>query len=155
MSEDGVAAGAPPVRRSPREVVEADAVSPMGTMRFDDALYRTLCRRIRSGKDLESHPPAVRAYFATRMIEWEIGNGGVSAAVDYAGDYLDMAAAGYRLLGQEHSAELVERIVRAETDEEQDQIMDAIGRPPWNRIPWADAERIALVRANRDQFLID
>lgn len=149
MSEDGTPP--PPPRRSPREVVEADAVKQMGTMSFDDALYRTLCRRIRSGRDLVSHPPAVRAFFATRMIEWEIGNGGVSAAVDYAGDYLEMAMAGYRLMGQEHSAELVERMVGADTDEEHDQIMDAIGP----RIPWADAERVALVRANRDQFLID
>ena len=159
MSEDGFSGmmrrAEEAMQRSPRDVVEADAANPMGHDEFDTAIYLALLGRIPYAVDLERHPPAVQAYLSTRMVEWEIGRGGVPSARDYAAEYLDMAKAGYRLLGQHHSAELVERIATADTDEELEEIMGAIEGPPWNGVPWADAERVALVRASRAQFLID
>ena len=159
MSEDGFQAmlrrTEEATQRSPRDVVEADAANPMADSEFDDAIYLALLGRIPTPEDLESHPPAVQAYLSTRMVEWQIGSGGVDSALDYAGEYLDMAKAGYRLLGQDHSAELVERIATADADEEFQEIMATIEGPPWNGVPWADAERVALVRASRGQFLIE
>ncbi len=84
-----------------------------------------------------------------------MGSGGIDGALETAAEYFDEAKAGYLLLGQEHSAALLERIRAAEDDDELDRLSAALEAPPWNGVPWADTERIALVRANRDQFLID
>lgn len=127
----------------------------MNDSELDDALWLALSSRVDSIEALQALPPGVRMYFATRMVEWEAGSGGFDAALDNAGEYIDEALAGYRLLGDLPSVDLWERVLDAADDADLlDELSDEVEGPPWNGVPWGDTPRIAYVRAHRDEFRI-
>lgn len=120
---------------------------------FDDALWLSLCGYIEASGAFSSLSPAVRMYYATRLVEWEVGNGGFEQALDSAGEYWDEAMAGYRLLDDDASVDLLRRVLAAGHDEDElELLLDAMDAPPWDGVPWRDAERVAYVRAHRDEF---
>ena len=140
--------------RSVGDVIAADEAKRMSDEDFDDALWLALCGQISSANDLAPFPSGVRMYFATRMVECEIGNGGFGQLFDNGYDeYLEDAKAGYRVLGDEPSVALLER---AEAMRDDFAMLDALDQEingaPWNGVPWSDSARIAYVRDHRDEF---
>jgi hypothetical protein len=141
-------------RRQVSQVIAADEAAPMRDADFDDALWLALSGRVRSADDLDRLPPGVQMYFATRMVEWEIANGGFEQVFENGVDeYFPSARAGYLLLGDPASAQLLDRAEAVRQDpaalDELDQELDG---PPWNGVPWSDAARVAYVRTHRDEF---
>jgi Domain of unknown function (DUF4375) len=140
--------------RQVADVIAADQAKPMHDSDFDDALWLALSGRIHSATDLAQYPAGVRMYFATRMVEWEIGNGGFEQVFENGVDeYFPAAKAGYSLLGDEASALLLDQATAARDDDAAlSALDDSLDGPPWNGVPWSDAKRIAYVRAHRGEF---
>lgn len=141
-------------RRPVSDVIAADEADPMSDSEFDDALWLALLGRIHSAADLARYPPGVRMYFATTMVESEIGNGGFEQVFENGVDeYFPDAKAGYLLLGDPASAQLLDRATAAAGDPAAlDALDESLNGPPWNGVPWSDSKRIAYVRAHRDEF---
>jgi hypothetical protein len=141
------------MRRPAAEVIAADETAPMDDFEFDDALWLALCGRVHSAGDLAQLPAGVRMYYATRMVESEVGNGGFGQAIENVADYFDEAIVGYRLLGDEPSASLlVDARAAADDDRTLERLDMMVSGPPWSGVPWADAARLAYVRQHRDEF---
>lgn len=137
--------------KSVADVIRDDEAQPMPMEDFDDALWHASLDAVKLAEDFHALPGGFRMYFATRMVEWEVGSGGFVEAVECAAAYWDEAIAGYRLLGDESSAELLARCKGL--DEKALETMDAVvAGPPWNGVPWSDSKRIEYVRAHRAEF---
>ena len=140
-------------RRPLAEVIAADELVAMEDEDFDEAVWHSLCSRVEAIADLSEHTAGVRMYFATKLIEWEIGNGGFAQAIDNASEFFEEAIAGYRLLDDEASAVLLRRASERSADDDALASMDAqLDAPPWNGVPWGDPMRLHYVRAHRDEF---
>ena len=140
-------------QRSVADVIAADEATAMTDEDFDDAVWLALCGRVHSMGDLEPLAAGVRMYFATRTVEWEVGNGGFAQAVDNVAEYWGEAIAGYRLLGDEASAVLLVQVQRAAgNDDALEAFDDEVEGPPWNGVPWGDESRVRYVRDHRDDF---
>ncbi len=139
---------------------------------FDDELWGVVADAV----DIDSIgelPEPVRVYFATRLVEWDVGNGGFAqAAMNYAGVF-EHAALGFLALGKPdiaaliRAAALVAESEKASIDEardggvegafeyfaesdafdEFDQRLDEVG--------WFEngEARLDYVRAHRDDFI--
>ncbi len=141
--------------RGVRDVIDSDAALRMSDADFDDALWLALCGQVGSVDDLKKLPDGVRMYFATRTVEWDVANGGFEHAVQCAAEYFREAAAGYRLLGDEASVELMLRALALADEPAALEALNAeVDRSPWNGVPWGDAARIRYVRDHRDEFLV-
>jgi hypothetical protein len=141
--------------RPVRDVIESDAATPMGDDELDDALWLALCGRVDSAHDLAGLPDGVRMYYATHMVEYDVGNGGFEHSVDCAAEYYEEAIAGYRLLGDDASVELLQRAQALAHDPAAlEALTHEVDGPPWHGVPWGDAARLAYVREHRDKFLI-
>jgi hypothetical protein len=139
--------------RAPADVVSADESRPMSLEDFDDALWLALLARVHSVQSLEGLSRGVRMYFSTRLIESEVGSGGFAYALEVAGEYIDEAIAGYELLGDSASADLLRRARRSATDGDAlNRLDEEVAGLPWNGVPWADVARIAYVRSHRHEF---
>ncbi len=135
---------------------------------FDDALWLALCEVVKSPNDLAALPEVARNYYASRYVEWEVGNGGFVQAVLNIPEYLEPGAIAFEALGKPQiSARIREAATILATEvsslpevrpgNEQalsdyflenafahlDEDLDAIGF-------WSDADRVSYVRANRD-----
>lgn len=135
------------------EVIATDESEAMADEDFDDAIWQSLCSRVETVGDLSAYPAGVRMYYATRLIEWEVGNGGFAQAIDNASEFFDEAIAGYRLLGDDASAALLTRARDHSSGDAILAVMDGeVNGPPWYGAPWDDAMRLQHVRAHRDEF---
>lgn len=136
---------------------------------FDTALWGLMCDRVSSLQDLYRWPEPVRVYYASRLLEWEVLNGGFAQAAMNIPEWFEEAAKGYSALGKTQCAELIRRAAETAAREfsrmqaakgtietafayfdegvfdEFDAQLDALG---W----WAEEERIDYVRRNRDAF---
>ena len=65
-------------RRDPSLLTEQDIAS-LDDTQLDDRVWSRLVARFDPGDPdtLMTLPPGVRAYLATRLFEWEVGNGGL------------------------------------------------------------------------------
>jgi hypothetical protein len=140
-------------QRSLSEVIAADEAGTLDAD-FDDAAWMALCGLVeRRGDSIIGLPAGVRAYYSTRLIEWEVANGGFTQAVFNCGEHLDAAAHGYVLLGDEWSADLMRRAQAIGDDGSAlDALDEEVDGPPWNGAPWSDETRVAYVRSHRDEF---
>ena len=141
-------------RRPVSDVIATDEAAPMSDADFDDALWLALLGRISTAEDLRGFSPGVRMYFATRMVEWEIGNGGFGQVFENGiDDYFEEAMAGYRMLDDEASVGL---ILRAQGPQDDEPALDALDQEldgsPWNGVPWSDELRVQYARSHRDEF---
>ncbi len=139
---------------------------------FDDALWGVVAPSIHVDS-LDDLPEPVRVYFATRLVEWDVCNGGFAqAAMNYLGVF-EHAAAEFESLGKPAIAALIrEAAVVAESEksnideareggvegafeyfaesgafDEFDNRLDEVG--------WHDngEGRLDYVRAHRDEFI--
>jgi hypothetical protein len=165
------------VRKSSFECLDslllADAASPLEEADFDDQLWLFLCQRITTPADCATWPEPVGTYFASRLLEWDVANGGFAQAAFNIPEWFDAAAMAYDRLGLPDAAALIRRaipIVEGERTQrralkraratiakvfqsfresslaELDWELDAVG---W----WATAARVAYARRHRTAFL--
>jgi hypothetical protein len=155
-----------------RALFATDAIAEMPYEKFDDELWFLLCNRVSSPSDLESLPAPVQHYFASRLLEWDVGNGGFAQAAYNSANWFPLAAAGYEALGLPRSAALIRDAIRwlpserreiekkglfAATigqvfdhfrDSKMEMFNDRIVSAEW----YVDELRVKYARANRDSF---
>lgn len=136
---------------------------------FDTELWELLRKRITTVESLQAWPEPVRVYYASRLLEWEVGNGGFAQAAMNIPEWFEEAAKGYEVLGKPKCAARIREAAEfaaSEADalseagvslesafeyfdeaafENFDSQLDKLG---W----WAEEDRIDFVRANRTAF---
>ena len=76
---------------------------------LDDQLWRALCEAVddRDEVAFSALPAAVRHYYASRYVEWEVGNGGFAQAAYNVPHLFPAAREGYLAIGLPGAADLV------------------------------------------------
>jgi hypothetical protein len=142
---------------SVRELLERDAREPLPDEELDDQLWLLLTKRIESPRDLRGLPPEIGIYFASRYLQWEVGNGGFAQAASNIPEWFALAETGYGALGQPASAALIKEARMLLSDNEHElaereaqlEKLDAkIPQEGWE----IDAERVRYVRQHRTAF---
>lgn len=136
---------------------------------FDTELWRLLCKRITTVESLQVWPEPVRAYYASRLLEWEVGNGGFAQAAMNIPEWFEEAAKGYEVLGKPKCAALIREAAEFAVSEAHalseagaslesafeyfDEAVFEIFDSQLNKLGWwAEEDRIDFVRANRAAF---
>jgi hypothetical protein len=156
-----------------RQLMEEDGRSLLKSAEFDDELWLLLCRRISSPALAADYPEPVIVYFATRYLQWEVGNGGFAQAAYNIPDWFALAEAGYRELGKDASAALIRHAMKLLPEERQElkrrglfsagigrvfehfqtSRMAALDQRIVEADWYIDEERVAYVRRNRESFV--
>jgi hypothetical protein len=140
---------------------------------LDSWLWTRLCRVVgeASAASIGALPQPQRAYFATRLFEWEVMNGGLNQYFFNNPDpgLLDLVLDGFRFLGLDDQATVVREVVAPLAEREagwRDSLRDGTietfmasyaesALPEFDdRIEAHDAERIRFVRSQPDAFAI-
>ena len=95
------------MRKPLRELVEQDALNPLNDDEFDHEVFCALFDRISTPKDVEQFRPQVGFYFASRLLQNDVCNGGFAQAALNIPQWFELAAAGYAALGKSKSAEII------------------------------------------------
>jgi hypothetical protein len=128
-----------------------DAKAPLSADDFDTELWLLLTHRIHSPNDLKKLPDAVGIYFASRYVQWEVGNGGFAQAAENIPEWFESAAAGYLALGKPKSAALIRKaipVLGSGDDEALEALDSEIPPDEWE----IDGERVEFVRSHRQEF---
>jgi hypothetical protein len=84
-----------------------------------------------------------------------VGNGGFEHAMQCVAEYFEEAVAGYRLLGDSASVELLRRAqTLADNPAALEALTAEVDGGPWHGVPWGDTVRIGYARDHRDEFLL-
>jgi hypothetical protein len=154
------------------ELIAHDERSPLPKSDFDDALWILLQDKITSIQDASGFPRPVILYFASRYVQWDVGNGGFAQAAFNVPEWFELAREWYRLMGKASSASLLEEAVRLLPKEKAEQdgkglrdgtiaeVFDHFDGSPMATLDerivsedWeVDEERVEYVRQNRDAF---
>lgn len=158
------------------EVIAQDEPVAMDAETLDDALWLTLVERIEVPADLDRFSPQAGVYFASRLVEWDLMNGGVVQVAMNNYEWFPSALAGFEALGHPESLayfrdvasgadkyahliqaaaesdDLIDEYLDLAEDHEAEALDERLARDA-DAIP-AGAARIAFVRANRDAFRI-
>ena len=131
---------------------------------FDDALWTALLPLIdlSSPETIFRLPEAVWVYFATRLLEWEVGNGSFAQAAVNFPEWFEPAAKGNEVLGKPNLASFI-RAASQLIDPASQQISDLqdgseegpfeVFDDQLEDLGWECGEdRIQHVRSHRDQF---
>jgi hypothetical protein len=155
-----------------RELLEQDERNPMNDDDLDDALWRALCDRISTPRDLAQYQSPVSVYYASRLLQWDVLNGGFAQAAVNIPEWFELAAAGYDSLGKNATAKiirdvkdvlpgnqhLVDKLRAGEIDWGDyfgDHVFSIFDEQVFGSDDWEiDRERIAYVRKHRDAFKI-
>lgn len=152
------------------DVMAKDEAGAYSDDEFDTALWQAVCDRLDSKEDLEALPDAAWVCYLSRRVEWQVGNGGFAQAVLNVPHLLEPAAEAFDMLSkpqvavrireahalyEKEKASLPEvrpdnlTAISEHLDEDAfdhlDEGLDEIGF-------WSDKERLAFVRAHRDEF---
>jgi len=135
---------------------------------FDDALWLALCERVKSIADLGALPEVAKNYYASRYVEWEVGNGGFAQSVLNIPEYLEPGAQGFEALGKTEVASRIREaltIYKAEVAAlpevkpgNEPALSDYFLNNAFSHLDeglegigfWSDAERVLYVRSNRE-----
>ena len=91
------------------ELMQLDESGAVGDRAFDDQLWLILFDLVCSPDELIKLPEPVWVYLASRLIEWEVGNGGFPQAAFNIPEWFPLAKAAYRKLGLERAGDLIQR----------------------------------------------
>jgi hypothetical protein len=128
-------------RHRPSEIIAADEAEQMDDREFNAALWDGLIGTFHpteSPEVIAAWPETVRAYFATRLFEFEAAWSGLASTLDdLVRPHFDEVEAGYNLLGLPESAALVRAVAANEDDDEALRRLElSLEGPPWNGVPW-------------------
>ena len=158
-------------------LMSADEAGALTDEEFDHTLWLLVCRAIPAAESPANLPKPVIDYYASRRIEYDVGNGGFAQAAYNMPEWFDAAATGYDAMGHASAAALIRRAYavsrreagtvsklkrrragigavfksfRESTLSDLDKkLVDTLERNGW----WAAQDRIAYVRRNRAAFL--
>jgi Domain of unknown function (DUF4375) len=74
---------------------------------LDTALWMLACRVVYGDERAGQLPDPVIHYYASRLMEWEVGNGGFSQAAYNIPEWFEPAAQGYEAIGHSPAAQLI------------------------------------------------
>jgi len=158
------------MRMSVSAIIAKDEAGGYSDAEFDDALWLALCDRVQCGDGLETLPAALRTYYTSRYVEWEVGNGGFAQAVLNVPEYLEPAAQAFEVLGKVKVAKRIREAIAIYQDEiaslpavrpgSEPAISEYFQDNAFNHLDegleeigfWSDAERLAFVRLHRREF---
>ena len=93
------------------EAFDAFGTGAVNASWLDDKLWLSVSEIMFPVKELARLPVSVAHYAASRLIQWDVENGGFGQAAYNYREYFGPAAAGYRALGLEAPAALIEEAV--------------------------------------------
>jgi hypothetical protein len=154
------------------DLIAHDERAPLSASAFDDALWILLTDKITSLEDARGFPKPVILYFASRYVQWDVGNGGFAQAAFNVPEWFKLAHEWYRLMGKTSSASLLKEAIRLLPEEKAEHgkkglrdgaIAEVFGHFDESRMAalderivsddWEiDGERVEYVRKNRDAF---
>ena len=88
-------------------LIDADENGQLDDSTFDDELWSLLVERISTPQEATLFARPVQLYYASRFLQWEVGNGGFAQAAYNIPEWFDLAAAGYDELGLGSFAALI------------------------------------------------
>jgi len=140
---------------------------------LDSALWMLTCRLLSSDEQAAQLPNPVLNYYASRLMEWEVGNGGFAQAAYNIPHWFERAAEGYDAIGHSSGAQRIReaatmarrdrgifgRLRRASADigsifsafkaSSLDSLAADLDDIGW----WAMIDRLKYVLSHRDSFL--
>src|SRR4030095_875581 len=160
------------MKRSLREVLELDEKSPMDDDDFDHEVFCALYDIIPTPLEAQRFAPPVGFYFASRLLQNDVCNGGFAQAAFNIPEWFELAASGYKAMGKDRWAKIILEVkdlrpgneeavrqLRADEDKWEEyfgdhdfQVYDQLimESEDWK----IDAERTAYLRAHREAFKI-
>ena len=78
--------------RTVRALLEADSNAPIPDGKLDDQMWLLLNERIEGPEDLRGLPIEVERYYPSRLLQWEVGNGGFAQAAYSCSEWFPLAA---------------------------------------------------------------
>jgi hypothetical protein len=158
-------------------LMHADQTGKLSDEEFDRNVWLLVCRVIQVMDDYDDLPIPVLNYYASRRMEWDVGNGGFAQAAYNMPEWFEAAARGYEAIGHADAAALIRRALAISKGESgivaklkrrgagigaifksfrESSLSDLGGDLPvalekigW----WATTNRLAYVRRNRSAFL--
>lgn len=159
-------------KTSLREIIKRDEKEAYEDEELDDLIWQFLCTRIKNPEDLKRYPSPIAVFFASYLMEHEVGNGGFAQAAYNIPDWFEAARDAYRALGKPAAADVIEKVRQSLAENEAKVNSLRRGEIDWDDYfvnhpfhvfdeqayasgEWEIAEaRIAYVRANRNAFKI-
>lgn len=109
-----------------QELLAAEERGEVSTELLDDLLWYFMTERGGPAESPENSTGPVRDYVASRLLEWEVGNGGFAQAAYNCPEWFEAAAEGYDQLGLPAAAERI-REARRHIDNKPDEFTKGIG----------------------------
>lgn len=127
-------------------------ISDNGTM-----LWLLFCKNVQSPADPENQPLEAMYYYASRVVQWEVGNGGFGQAVENVFEWMRYALAGFEGLNEHKGAALIRTALEivSKNQHKIEDMFDALELfdEQYNPAVWnIDEIRIAYVRTHREAF---
>jgi hypothetical protein len=153
------------------DLLEADRAIQMEDDELDDRLWAVVSHACSDVARREHLPEPIRMYYAGRLIEWEVGNGGFAQAAFNVPDLLGDAAKAYELLSLPEAAQRVRKAQKI-VERGRSGLVRSIGltiaevfaqfrKSPLAKLDegldeigwWAVRPRMAYVRTHREVFI--
>lgn len=152
-------------------LMKQDIAGEITDDQFDDELWLALCERITDIQSLAELPVPVKTYYASRYVEWEVGNGGFAQAALNVPEWLEPSAQAFEVLGKPKIAKLIRQALQIYAKEEsplpdvkpgaEPELSDWFYENEFNKLDeqiesvdfWSDSTRLAYVRNNRQAFI--
>jgi hypothetical protein len=152
-------------------LMELDERGELEDTQFDDELWMFVANQMGGPEDRERFADPVVVYFASRFLEWEVGNGGFAQAAYNIPEWFPLAAWGYDQLGLEKAGDLIREAISLLSKENRENTFTAsdigelfsqfseselakldkrLDECGW----WAMETRLKYVRENRASFSI-
>jgi uncharacterized protein DUF4375 len=106
-------------------LMDADERGELDDSTFDDELWFFLIDRISTPQDAGRFPKPVLLYYASRYVQWEVGNGGFAQAAYNIPEWFELAALGYTELGLHSFAALIREALALLPTENRETTFDA------------------------------
>jgi hypothetical protein len=149
-------------------LIEADERGDIDDDTFDYELWLMLMDRIEGPDDRSKFDDAVMVFYASRLMEWEVANGGFSQAAYNYPDWFGLSAWAYRQLGCGQAASLIEEAIPLLARESREtesvcgigELFEHFSESTLGKLDerldesgwWATQARLKYVRERRDSF---
>lgn len=158
-------------------LMQADQTGSLSDEEFDRTLWLLVCRVVAALSDYDGLPKPVVNYYASRRIEWDVGNGGFAQAAYNMPEWFEAAADGYDAIGHPEAATFIRSALALSKREAgvatrlkrraaeisavfksfresslsdlAEDLPETLEKIGW----WATSDRIAYARRNRSAFL--
>lgn len=137
------------------QLLATDNAAVLDDEDFDTELWHLFWPHVGSPSDLENQPLEAMHYYASRLVQWEVGNGGFGQAVENIYDWMPFALIGYEALQEHKGAALIRSALEivSKNRNNHDVLFNAfeILDKQYNPDIWeVDKARIAYVRVHRE-----